>query len=337
MLVTNKVILFDDEYEQIEKHLTDSNVGGRKRRNIRDNIFVINAIINSIKRGNGDACDITIYDIEKCFDSLWVQECINTLYECGLTNDKLVLLFEETKSANIAIKTSIGITNRTNIENIIMQGTVFGSIICTAVMDKLAKMFYSNQEIIFKYKNEVEVPVLGMVDDVLCVSKCSNQAVISNATINAFMEVNKLKLSETKCSRIHIGKKLNKCPELKVHKDVMKTSNKEKYLGDIITSEGNLDATIEDRITKAWSYYAEIKAIINEFPFGKRKTEIGLILRDAMFVNGILFNSEAWHNITSKHIEKISIVDHQLMRFLISAHAKVPVEFLYLEAGAKPI
>ena len=59
---------------------------------------------------------------EKCFDSLWVQECVNTLYETGLTNDKLVLLYEETKNAKIAIKTPNGTTERKDIKNIIMQG-----------------------------------------------------------------------------------------------------------------------------------------------------------------------------------------------------------------------
>ena len=36
-----------DEYKNIDKNLTDANVGARKKRNIRDNIFVLNAIINS--------------------------------------------------------------------------------------------------------------------------------------------------------------------------------------------------------------------------------------------------------------------------------------------------
>ena len=103
-------LIFNDEYENIDKNLTDSNVGGRRRRNIRDNIFVINAITNSIINGNEESCDITIYDIEKCFDSLWVQECINTLYKNGLQNDNLSLLYEETKIAKIAIKTSAGKT-----------------------------------------------------------------------------------------------------------------------------------------------------------------------------------------------------------------------------------
>ena len=34
-------LIYIDEYETIDKNLTDSNVGGRRGRNIRDNIFVI--------------------------------------------------------------------------------------------------------------------------------------------------------------------------------------------------------------------------------------------------------------------------------------------------------
>ena len=101
-------LIFNDEYENIDKNLTDSNVGGRKGRGIRDNLFVINAITNSVKSGDEEPCDVQVFDIEKCFDSLWVQECVNTLYENGFKNDKLVLLYEETKNAQIAIKTPNG-------------------------------------------------------------------------------------------------------------------------------------------------------------------------------------------------------------------------------------
>ena len=34
-------------------------------------------------------------------------------------------------------------------------------------MDKLAKIFYQKKFFLYKYKGVVEVPVLGMVDDVL--------------------------------------------------------------------------------------------------------------------------------------------------------------------------
>ena len=200
-------LIFNDEYDSIDEKLTDSSVGGRRGRNIRDNIYVLNAIINSVTSGKGEACDISVHDVEKCFDALWAQECINTLYEYGLDNDKLVLLYKETKDAQIAIKTAMGMTERVNITNLIMQGTVFGSLICTSVMDKLAQIFYKDSKLLYKYKGDVDVPVLGMVDDVLNVANCSEQAVISNSTINSFIEHNKLKLAAGKCSRVHIGKK----------------------------------------------------------------------------------------------------------------------------------
>ena len=56
-------LIFNDEYNTIV-------VGGRKGRNIHDHIFVVNAVIISIKKGQEEPCDITVNDVEKCFDAL---------------------------------------------------------------------------------------------------------------------------------------------------------------------------------------------------------------------------------------------------------------------------
>jgi hypothetical protein len=72
-------------------------------------------------------------------------------------------------------------------------------------------------------------------------------------------------------------------------------------------------------------------------PFGHRKVKVGIMLRDAMFVNGILCNSEAWHAILEKHKEQFKVMDKSLLKSIIKAHPKVQNEFLYLETGAIPI
>ena len=56
-----------------------------------------------------------------------------------------------------------------------------------------------------------------------------------------------------------------------------------------------------------------------------------------MLLNGILFNSEAWHSLSLSEIKTLESVDEQLLRGLVKAHSKTPLEFLYLEAGANPI
>ena len=42
--------------------------------------------------------------MEKCFETLWTQECMNTLYEYGLSNELLVFLFEKFKESSIQIQ-----------------------------------------------------------------------------------------------------------------------------------------------------------------------------------------------------------------------------------------
>ena len=72
-------------------------------------------------------------------------------------------------------------------------------------------------------------------------------------------------------------------------------------------------------------------------PFGHRRIEVGLMLRDAMFVNGILTNSEAWHSISDQNIEDLEVMDRMLLRYILGAHSKIQTEFLYLETGATPL
>ena len=201
-------LIYNDEYELIDSNLTDCNVGARKGRNIRDNIFVLNALMNDAVNGTKEAVDIAIYDAEKCFDSLWLEECINDIHDAGLQNDKLNLLYLMNNTAQVAVKTPWGSTERNTMSNIVMQGTVWGSLFCTATMDKLGKMKYSNKEMLYNYKGIVEVPALEMVDDVVDVQKCGVDALQSNAVVNSFMEHKKLTLSQSKCHKIHCGKKV---------------------------------------------------------------------------------------------------------------------------------
>ena len=143
-------LIYNDEYATIDANLTDCNVGARKKRNVRDNLFVLNAIMNDAVNGSKEAKDISIYDVEKCFDALWLDECINDMFEVGLQNDKLNLLYLMNEHAQIAVRTPSGITERFTLEKIIMQGKVWGSLFCTVTMNKLGKLKYAIEDMLFK-------------------------------------------------------------------------------------------------------------------------------------------------------------------------------------------
>ena len=216
-----------------------------------------------------------------------------------------------------------------------MQGTVWGSLICTSTMDQLPKLAYKNPEDLYMYKG-VSIPPLEMVDDILTVTNVE-KSLKMNQLVNTFIEHKRLKLSDSKCSRVHIGSDHSKCPPLKVHDSVMKDSQKEKYLGDIIDSSEKIQPTIDQRKAKGNGIVSEITSIITEIPFGKHKMEVAMKLREAMLINGILYNSEAWHGVTRKQIASLEAIDEALLRKLLKSHCKTPKEFLYLETGALPL
>ena len=188
-------------------------------------------------------------------------------------------------------------------------------------MDKLGKLVYENPNIAYKFRGKIVVPPLEMVDDV---STCGATSVAMNDLVNSFMSKTKLQLNQSKCAKIHIGSKHDRCPDLKVQGDVMKNSEQEKYLGYQIHQNGKQHATIVDRLFKAYGILANIFALIDDIPLGHRRIEIGFELRQAWFINGTLYKSDIWQQLIQKDKSDIKKVDHILLRSILGAQAKLP-------------
>ena len=60
--IFNKLI-YNEKYDIIDKSMSNSNIGGCKKRNIRDHLFEINAILQDASKNKVDAVNIQIYDI----------------------------------------------------------------------------------------------------------------------------------------------------------------------------------------------------------------------------------------------------------------------------------
>ena len=69
------------------------------------------------------------------------------MFESGFQNDKLPLLFKENMNAKVVVKTATGTTKPIFISEVIMQGTVWGSLFCTNTIDALGKKVYKMPEI----------------------------------------------------------------------------------------------------------------------------------------------------------------------------------------------
>ena len=117
----------------------------------------------------------------------------------------------------------------------------------------------------------------------------------------------------------------------------MKESEKAKYIWDFLTTKANSKDTIAAKEARGYGILGEIGAILRDIPFGKWRTQIGLLLRKAWFLNSCLANSEVWVGISDSDKKDLEIIDHKILRVILGSQAKVPVEMLYLETSELPI
>ena len=67
-MIKDKMIL-NDISPDIEDNMSDSQVGTRKDKSIRNHIFVVNSIINAVNQKEVNPIDLQVYDCAKACDS----------------------------------------------------------------------------------------------------------------------------------------------------------------------------------------------------------------------------------------------------------------------------
>ena len=210
------------------------------------------------------------------------------------------------------------------------------------------------------YKGQIGVPPLAMIDDVICPAVCGLNSVEVTAFINAKSSAKKIQFGVDKCHQLHIGRKKDLCPELHIDRwGVQKTDEaktgfknlvdvkmddhklenveKDKYLGDIITTDGNNIKNVVARRAKSVGINKQINKMLNEVCYGPFHFEVALIFRESFLLNGILTNSEAWYNVKLQELEMLEKCDENLIQSILETPRTAAKCMLYLETGAKPI
>ena len=335
-------------------------MGARSNKNIRNHIFIINGIIQEALIKKNEPVDLVIVDYRQCFDSLWLEECCNDLFEAGVQDDEIALIYEINSNNQIAVKTPFGESERKTIEKLILQGEIFGPLQCSVTIDTIGKECVEEHKNLYMYKGLVGVPPLAMIDDVICPAVCGLKSVEVTAFINAKSNAKKIQFGVDKCHQLHIGKNKGICPELhidswgikkmdeaqtgfknlvdvKMDDHKLENVEKEKYLGDIITTDGNNMKNVEARRSKSVGIIKQINKMLNEVCYGPYHFEVALLFREAFLLNGILTNSEAWYNVKSQEVEILEKCDENLIQSILETPRTTAKCMLYLETGAKPI
>ena len=356
-------MIYKEKYPIIDKSMSDSNIGARKNKNIRNHIFVINSVIHDVlSKKSNKHIDLMVLDYKQMFDSECLFECMNDLYEAGIQDDIFSLIYEANRINSVAVKTPHGLSRRENFEEIVMQGDVLAPLISSLQVDTFGKECLEEKKHLFLFKDIVPIGPLGMVDDLLTISECGYKSALLNQFINYKTGSKRLQFGTEKCIKMHIGRGKGDvlCKDLHVGAwktdiisdpvtgecsrseyfsgyEKMNQKDDQTYLGDVLSSDGSHTKNIQQRRNKGLGISNQIMQILESTYFGKYYFEIAMVLRESLFLSSILLNSEAWVNYTEKDVRILEQCDEILLTRILDCDGNTSNALKYLEMGILPI
>ena len=177
----------------------------------------------------------------------------------------------------MAVNTPNGLTERQTIENVVLQGDTFGSILASVQVDSIGKEVEENGYG-YKYKDVLTIGMLGLVDDIIGVTNAGYQAQQMNAVLNIKTAEKRLQFGPTKCKSMLISKSVDTVPNNDLMVDswkvkyvnspgtdsyemvetyegleIIKKTEKQKYLGFVLSSRGDNMVNINEmKIKSIW-------------------------------------------------------------------------------------
>ena len=252
--------------------MTQFQTGGAKGKGVVDNLFILRGIIDHSVYLNKPT-SVTFYDIEKCFDSLWLEDCINTLWENGVQDDTIYLSPECQSLCN----------SEHTLKHIVKQATVLGPILNDSSLDTICGDGSGYQ------MGHTGIKPMEFVDDLADPNHNIQSASASNQIIEQIQHEKRLKLSARKCELNVIGQVEDQCNS-EVNNTTIKQVQHIKYLGDLINSQGNNCDLIKSSIDRSYRSVTELISICKVAYFVSKQIAIMLLLYRSVYFPRLIFN-----------------------------------------------
>ena len=341
-------LIYNEKYLEIDKNISDSQMGGRKGKGCRNNIFILNGIIHDVVSSNKKPIMLQIYDYKQMFDSMNLKQAIIDIHKTGLKDDNLSLIYEANKEIFMAVNTQNGLTDRHTIENCVLQGDTWSSLLASVQVDTIARdCIEAGYE--YRYKESLPLAILGLVDDTIGVTEAGHKALMMNAFLNVKTAEKSLQFGVRKCKSMLVGKDAENIFNEKLVVDswskdyvgngksgeelVESYSGKieiekvtdNKYLGYTISNTGNNMQNIKIIKNKSIGTIRQIFHQLKSLKLGKYYFEVGLLFLNVMLRSTILYACETYYNLKESKVRQLERIEETYIRKLVNTTRGCPI------------
>ena len=222
-------------------------------------------------------------------------------------------------------------SNYFDCPRIVKQGSVLSSSLCSSSTAELCDSNHTGGTLV----GSLVVNDILYVDDTTDINDNINETIQSHYEVVNFAKSKSLSLNYSKCYIVNKNK--HYCtPTLKVGDGTVKQVTNTKFLGDVINDKGSNTDMIEDKVAKAKAALTNCIALCNEVTMGMYFVKAATVLYQSVFLATLLFNSQAWRNLTKTDIKRLETIQLRYLKRVMKAPLSTPNSFVFLEFGTLP-
>ena len=302
--------------------------GGKKGQSTCDHLFILRAIMDiSIKKKSPTF--ITYWDVSKAYDHVDNEDLLVTMWENGLRGKMWRILRELNTNLTAEVKTRFGPTREIEMEIGGKQGSRLTGRKIAKMMDMLATELADKG---IRITEEIIIAVLLWVDDIISFAEGETAQREILEAINEFAVKHKIKWGEAKCRVMRVGKHKDKDQVWQVGDIIIQETDKYKYLGDIITSDGKNKENIQDRRDKIQAATMTVNSIAACEVLHGIETAVLIDLHEKISISGFLTNAESWRLCKGEE-EEIEKIEVQALKSMFDLPLHLPTPAIIFSFG----
>ena len=323
-------VVKDRNKQKVDSRVSKNQVGGKTGRSTSDHMIVV---VDRIQRNKrlGKKTYFVFGDAVKCFDKLWLRDCLIELYKAGVLVQDIGMLYRMNEEAKIKIRTPLGETDEFTCHEIVKQGTIWGPEMCCIETDSINRLGERNDSNVGK----IAVGILGYVDDILG----GDKAEAVRKTIRKMRQLETEKkytfgIDKTKYMVINTGREAEEMIEEEIERGKVTKTDEYKYIGLWLNKEGNLKTHIETKKKAIMGEVTQMKILGSKENVGHLYLCTRLMLFEACIIPSLLHQIEAWWPLLKKaELKQLEGVQGKILRNLLHLPKTTPYWGILHETG----
>ena len=316
--------------EKVDTRTSKNQVGGKTKRCPGDHMLVLVDVLQRNKRLNRKTY-LVFGDAVKCFDKLWLRDCLLELYKAGVPPQDIEMLYSMNKEASVTVRTPVGESRPFTCEEIVKQGTVWGPELCCISTDGINRIGENCES----NAGKVAFGILGFMDDLFGLGSPNKiRKVIRNMRQLEIEKKYTFGTTKTKYMVMETGREVEEEIMEEIERGIVGKTNEYEYLGLWLNNKADLSCHIEKKGKEIMGEVNGVKTLGSKENVGSLFICTILFLYEACIVQSMLFQLETWCSMMKKvELDKLEQLQGKILCNLLQVPKTTPYWGILHETG----